>query len=139
MASESHRLFDDLLDRIVAELPPSLHELLEELPLIVEDEPSDELLASMGLRRDESELCGLHWGIDLTRRSVEHSGRMPDQMHLFRGPILRVSGYRSRSPRRRAAPGTTEALAEQIRITLLHEIGHHFGLDEDDLTKLGYG
>ena len=54
-------------------------------------------------------------------------------MMLFRGPIIRLAGWRGR----RDDQATAE-LAEQIRITLLHEIGHHFGLDEDDLARLGY-
>jgi predicted Zn-dependent protease with MMP-like domain len=81
----------------------------------------------MDIDRRQSDLCGLHWGIPLTARSVEHSATFPDRMMLFRGPILRVAGRRRQD------------LEEQIRITLLHEIGHHFGLDEDDLAALGYG
>lgn len=127
--------FDRLLDDLVADLPEHLHALLEEVPLIVEDEPSPRLLAEMRIDPRRSTLCGLHWGIALTERSVLHSGTFPDRMMLFRGPIMRVAGAR---------PGWRDAesearLHEQIRITLLHEIGHHFGLDEDDLTRLGYG
>ncbi len=136
---EQRHLFDDLLDDIVAALPEHLHRLLEEVPLVVEDEPTDQLLEEMEIERGITDLCGLHSGIALTHRSVEHSGVLPDRMMLFRGPIMRVAGYKRRrlTPSREAKG--TEALAEQIRITLLHEIGHHFGLDEDDLTALGYG
>lgn len=133
--SETRRLFDDLLERILAELPESIQQLLEEVPLIVEDEPSPRLLREMGLSRHDTLLCGLHWGIPLTHRSVEHSATMPDRMMLFRGPILRTAGYRLG----RQAASAMDELERQIRITLLHEIGHHFGLDEDDLAALGYG
>ena len=127
-SAQRHR-FDTILDKLVDELPDQLHALLEEVPLIVEDEPSDDVLEDMGIDPDDdtTDLCGLHWGVPLTRRSVEHSGGLPDQMMLFRGPIFRAAGHKRFE------------LERQIRITLLHEIGHHFGLDEDDLEKLGYG
>lgn len=118
--------FDCLLETLMADLPQHIWEVLEEVPLIVEDEPSRQLLAEMHIDGMYSELCGLHSGIPLTHRSVEHGSRLPDRMMLFRGPIMRVSGRRLRD------------LREQIRVTLLHEIGHHFGLDEDDLEELGY-
>jgi len=127
VTAQQRRRFDDILDRLIDELPEHLHALLDEVPLIVEDEPSDEILDEMEIDDEETDLCGLHSGIPLTHRSVEQSGHVPDHMMLFRGPIYRASG-RSRIE-----------LEKQIRITLLHEIGHHFGLDEDDLEKLGYG
>jgi len=128
MLSPQHRRrFDTILDQLVDELPDHLHALLEEVPLIVEDEPSDDILDDMDIDSADTDLCGLHWGVPLTKRSVEQSAGFPDQMMLFRGPILRVAGHKRME------------LERQIRITLLHEIGHHFGLDEDDLEKLGYG
>ncbi len=132
LTPRQRRIFDDLLDRIMHELPDQLHELMEEVPLIVEDEPSDQLIEEMEMDPGE-DLCGLHWGVPLTERSVQQSGELPDRMMLFRGPIIRLAGWRGR----RDDQATAE-LAEQIRITLLHEIGHHFGLDEDDLARLGY-
>jgi len=122
--------FDALLEQLIGQLPQHLQLLLEEVPLIVEDEPGHALKGQVAV--DEGgELLGLHWGTALTHRSVTAPWGMPDRMMLFRGPILRVSGYRR---------GRHDAaLAEQIRVTLLHEIGHHFGLNEDDLAKLGYG
>lgn len=121
------RRFDELLEEILQSLPDNIHEVMEEVPLIVEDEPPDYLLDEMDIDPDETDLCGLHWGIPLTERSVQQSGTMPDRMMLFRGPIIRTAGHRRSDVR------------EQIRITLLHEIGHHFGLNEDDLKALGYG
>lgn len=120
------RRFDSLLQAILDELPDHIHELLEEVPLIIEDEPSERLLREMRIDRRESDLCGLHWGVPLTMRSVESATHLPDRMMLFRGPIMRVAGRRR------------DELEQQIRITLLHEVGHHFGLDEDDLAALGY-
>lgn len=125
--------FDDLLAGLIDELPEAIHARLEEVPVIVEDEPSPELLRELGMDRRHSELCGLHSGIALTHRSVEHNAPLPDQIMLFRGPIVRVVH------RMAAGRPTSDDLERQIRITLLHEIGHHFGLDEDDLSRLGYG
>ena len=127
VAPAHRRRFDELLESIIEQLPESLRRLMEEVPLIVEDEPSRRLLDDMDIDPRRGDLCGLHWGIALTDRSVQHSGTLPDRMMLFRGPILRTAGRRLRE------------LELQIRITLLHEIGHHFGLDEHDLEQLGYG
>jgi predicted Zn-dependent protease with MMP-like domain len=121
--------FDALLEGLIGELPGELQQLLEEVPLIVEDEPGPALKEELDV--EAGELCGLHWGTPLTERSVSAPWGMPDRMMLFRGPIVRVAGYR----RGRGTSG----LREQLRITLLHEIGHHFGLDEDQLEALGYG
>lgn len=126
LSSAQRRQFDSLLDQIMSELPKNLLELMEEIPLIVEDEPSRIVLDEMDIDPRTTDLCGLHWGIPITQRSVSQSGTLPDRMMLFRGPIMRVAGRRG------------QRLEGQIRITLLHEIGHHFGLDEDDLAALGY-
>lgn len=118
--SEKRRLFDSILRRLIGELPDHLRQHLEEVPIIVEDEPEDE---SDG----KSDLCGQHWGTPLTERSVTESRLDPDRILIFRGPILRLSGRSRRT------------LETQIRITLLHELGHHFGFTEEDLDALGYG
>jgi predicted Zn-dependent protease with MMP-like domain len=131
----AHRhIFDELLGQLIDELPQQLSELLEEVPLIVEDEPSPQLLDELEVNSGWT-LCGLHWGTPLTHRSVEAPPHMPDRMMLFRGPIMRLAGF----PSLRRKAQALDALRDQIRITLLHEIGHHFGLDEDDLATLGYG
>lgn len=122
-----------MLEAILDGLPDHLHALLEELPLIVEDEPSGQLLADLEMDRRQTDLCGLHWGVALTHRSVWQSGEFPDRIMLFRGPIIRLARHEA------GLDDFPQQLARQIRITLLHEIGHHFGLDEDDLSELGYG
>jgi predicted Zn-dependent protease with MMP-like domain len=122
--------FDQLLEQVLSELPPRLRALLEEVPLVVEDHPSPSVLRHTGLGPDE--LCGLYTGIPLTDRSVLHSGAMPDVITIYRRGLLAASTDR----RGRCTPGR---LLRQIRKTVLHEIGHHFGLDEDDLRGYGYG
>lgn len=128
MRAADRRRFDELLDDLLAHLPRALHELLEEAPLIVDDAPTPQLLAELGLDPTEDDLCGLHSGPMLTERSVE-SLDLPETIHLFREGIVEEAGG--------WAAGDA-AVREEIRVTLLHEIGHHFGLEEDDLAALGY-
>ena len=124
MTDDERRRFDEVLETVLAALPQRLHALLEESPVIVEDRPSARLLQELKLSSDDL-LCGLHSGTPLTERSVEHSPELPETIHLFREGILELAGDWS-------------LLQREIRITLLHEIGHHFGLEEDDLAELGY-
>jgi len=122
--------FDHLLEQVLAELPSHLRELLEEVPLVVEDRPSRRLMREMGLD-GRRELCGLFTGVPLTDRHVDDLARLPDVIRIFREGILDAAAGRRRSP-------SDAALLRQIRITVLHEIGHHFGLKEADLRELGY-
>ena len=123
------------MERAVEELPPPLRQLLEEVPVIVIDRPSSAMLRSLGLdaasEDDAMSLCGLHTGRSITERSVVDDAVIPEDIHLFREGILDLAGGFEQ-------PGGDDLVYEQIRITLLHEIGHHFGLDEDDLQRLGY-
>ncbi|HLA85182.1 MAG TPA: metallopeptidase family protein [Thermoguttaceae bacterium] len=131
MDPRHRRHFDDLLEQVLEELPHMVHELIERVPLHVEDYPSREVLRETGIRRRD-ELCGLYTGIPLTERSVSQSGNLPDVVTIYREGILA------------AARGTggrisIAELRRQIRITILHELAHHHGLDEDELRQLGYG
>lgn len=134
MDAQRREQFDFILDEQVAMLPEELHDLLEQVPLIVEDEPSARLMQELEMQADE-DLCGLHDGVPLTEQSVSSSPETPDRMMLFRGPIWRLAQEIA------AEQGVDfpDALEQQIHITLLHEIGHHFGLDEEDLEQQGYG
>ena len=124
--------FDGLLEQVIDQLPARLGDLLQEVPVVVEDCPSKRLMRELEIERP-GDLCGLHTGIPLTERSVEHSGVLPNTITLYRLGVLQEA--RSLSPARR----NERRLVRQIRITLLHEMGHYFGLDEDDLRELGYG
>jgi len=128
-------IFDDILEAEIEALPDDAYELLDEVPVIVEDEAGAELVAELGMTADEGlDLCGLHDGFAQTEATVDDTYQLPTQIMLFRGPIIRLAGYRVVAGREE----NRGELIEQIRITLLHEIGHQFGLDEDDLTELGY-
>lgn len=122
--------FDALLERVLGELPADLHQLLEEVPLVVEDHPSDDVMEAFELEAADA-LCGLHDGIPLTERSVEAEPTgMPDHILIYRLGVIAAA---------EEAGGDDRELERQIRITLLHEIGHHFGMDEAQLEALGYG
>ena len=130
MSPEQRAIFDRWLEAELDDLPPRLRDLLEEAPLIVEDHPGPELLRELGLEGAPDELCGLHSGASILERSVIEGVEWPETIHLFREGIVAEAGGFQRG---------ADAVRREIRITLLHEIGHHFGLDEDDLRELGYG
>lgn len=123
--------FDRLLEGVLARLPPVVHDLIDEVPLVVEDYPSAKMMHELGIRyRDD--LQGLYTGVSLPERSVSDPGRLPDVITIFREGIINLACAGT-------GEATDEAVAEQIQITILHEVGHHFGLSEEDLEGLGYG
>jgi predicted Zn-dependent protease with MMP-like domain len=121
----SKQRFDELVQEALAELPEEFVRFLEEVPVEVRDRPASSQLRSLGMRHGEL-LLGLYVGRPRTQRSIEDSGRVPDVIYIFQESIEAVC----RSER---------DLVEQVRKTVLHEIGHHFGMDEQDLSRLGYG
>jgi len=130
MKKSQREYFDRQLELVLAELPEPVHDLLDRVPMYVDDEPTPEVLRRTGVH-DARHLYGLYTGIPLGQRSVEASGVLSDVIHLFRCGILAAS--------ERAEGGYDDGvLREQIRITILHELGHHHGLTERDLRDLGY-
>jgi predicted Zn-dependent protease with MMP-like domain len=123
--------FDEQLDWVLRRLPPMIHELIDRVPLHVEDYPSDDVMDRMGVEYID-DLCGLYTGIPIGEKSVSHSGTLPDVVTVYREGILSAAA----DARGRI---TTDRLREQIRITILHELAHHHGLGEDELRQLGYG
>lgn len=118
--------FDRAVARAIAGLPEAFAAALEsEVRIEVVDRPSSAQLKSVGLSEDEL-LLGLYFGVPRPDRSVEHSGRLPDAIYLFYEDACDASE-------------SGADLVEQVRVTLLHELGHHFGFDEDELSRLGYG
>jgi len=99
--------------------------------LHVEDYPSPDVMARTGVRHRD-ELCGLFTGIPITDRSVLHSGTLPDVVTVYREGIVATAADATGRIR-------TDRLREEIRITILHELAHFHGLDEDELRSLGYG
>jgi predicted Zn-dependent protease with MMP-like domain len=121
----SKREFEAAVAEAIADLPGQFAEFLEEVPIEVHTRPSVKLLRELGMDDDEL-LMGLYRGVDRTRRSVEDSGRLPDVIYIFQEDHELVCDSKSH-------------LVEEVRKTVLHEVGHHFGMTEEDLDELGYG
>ena len=117
--------FGRLVEQALAEVPEPFAQFLEEVPVEIRDRSSPAQRKAAGVGKNDL-LLGLYRGIARTERSVEHSGQMPDVIYIFQEDI-------------ELASDGEENLVEQVRVTVLHEIGHHFGMDEDDLDELGYG
>jgi predicted Zn-dependent protease with MMP-like domain len=117
--------FEELVEQALADLPEPFARVLEEVPVEVRPRSSSAQRRKMGLDAN-SRLMGLYHGIPRTKRSVEHSGVMPDVIYVFQEDI-------------ELACENKEQLVEEVRKTVLHEIGHHFGMSEEDLDELGYG
>ncbi len=108
--------FDALVADALDQIPPALTELMDNCVVLVQDRAPE----------DNPSLLGLYEGVPLTERGEFYAGMLPDRILIFREPIL--------------AWCTTYADAvEQVRITVVHEIAHHFGIDDDRLHELGYG
>ncbi len=124
---ETDRRFVDFA-RLVAEalegLPPEIRERMENVEVVIADWPTRTQLRRAGLRPGQT-LFGLYEGVPLTQRTGGYNLVPPDKITIFRGPIL-------------AAFRTPEEMRQQVRRTVLHEIGHHFGLDEERLRALDY-
>jgi predicted Zn-dependent protease with MMP-like domain len=117
--------FATLVETALAELPAEFAVALDEMPVEIRDWPTKEQLLSVGVKRNGL-LLGLYQGRPRTQRNVADTGQMPDVIYLFQGSIEEICK-------------NSQELIQQVRTTVLHEIGHHFGMSEEDLRRLGYG
>jgi predicted Zn-dependent protease with MMP-like domain len=120
----TRRQFLRLVQQAYQDLPDKVTRVLQNLDVVVERWPSPDLLADLGDAHPE-ELLGLYAGVPLPDREGGLP-QLPDLIYLFQRPIER----RCR---------TQQEVVEEVRVTLLHEVGHYFGLDEEDLERQGYG
>lgn len=118
------KAFEKLVHDALQELPQLFKEKLVNVAVIVEDYPSDELLDELEIPEDET-LFGLYEGTPITERGHFNDPLYPDRVLIFQGPIEEEFE-------------TEEEIKEQVRITVVHEIAHFFGFDDDTLTDLGY-
>jgi len=115
--------FYELVERALDGLPPELARLLDNVAIVVDDWPDYSTpLVSDG---PGETLYGLYEGIPLTERGAGYYGVLPDKITIFRGPLERDF--------------ETGELEEQVRITVVHEVAHYFGFDEDSLEEMGWG
>jgi predicted Zn-dependent protease with MMP-like domain len=117
--------FGRLVEAALAELPPRFAEHLARVPVEIRDRPTPQQLKEVGLGKDDL-LLGLYVGTSLADQSVNHDYELPSVIYLFQEDLELVSDSR-------------EQLQNEIRTTVLHEVGHYFGLDEAQLDALGYG
>ncbi|NIR50647.1 metallopeptidase family protein [candidate division KSB1 bacterium] len=115
--------FEKIVDEEIARLPRRFRKAIRNMSIVVEDEPDAELLADFG-HDTETNLLGLYVGVPLPERAFGEEPYLPDQIFLFRRPLQRLSR-------------TTAELRKQIRTTLIHELAHYFGFDDDYLTEIG--
>ena len=114
-------------ERLVAEalqaLPQEFQERLDNIEVVVEDEPTVEQLAEAGLESGDS-LLGLYEGVPLTERGANYGLVLPDKLSIFQRPI--EEAYRS-----------DKEIKSEVQRVVQHEIAHHFGLDDERLDELG--
>ena len=113
------------VSRVVDRLPRRFREQLRNVEFVVEEQPSRALLRSEGLDPRCDTLYGIYQGVPLPERSALDPPLLPDKITIFAEPLLQDF------------PDPDELLQE-IRLTVLHEIAHYFGMDEDEVEKLGY-
>ena len=108
--------FEELVSEALDSIPPELARLLSNCVVLVEDD----------VPAGSPSLLGLYEGTPLTERGQWYSGVLPDRITVYRLPILRMCA-------------NDQDVVDEVRITVIHEIAHHFGIDEDRLHELGWG
>lgn len=108
--------FEELVGEALDSIPEQLADLMDNVVILLEDEAPEE----------DPHLLGLYEGVPLVERAVSYVDPMPDRITIFRLPILRMCA-------------THADVVREVRVTVVHEIAHHFGIDDDRLHELGWG
>ena len=111
----NRRQFEDVVDRTLESLPPWVVEQIDNLHVVVEERPAD----------DQDDSLGIYEGVSLPDRAADYWGALPDRIVIFRAPHLEMGL-------------NDEELEAEIRRTVLHEIAHHIGIDDERLAELGW-
>jgi len=114
--------FEELVDGALSSLPEEFSELLDNVSIFIAGQPSRETLREMGVPEGET-LLGLYEGVPLTERTSDYGLVAPDTITIFQKPI-------------EESCDSEDEVAEQIRRTILHELAHHFGIDEDRMDEV---
>lgn len=121
MVEMSREAFEEAVADALDEIPPELAELMDNVVVLVEDEPTAEQLG------EAEDLLGLYSGVPLTERDDSWAAiLLPDTIHVFRGPLLRMCANEAE-------------VREEVAVTVIHEVAHHFGIAEERLHELGWG
>ena len=116
------KAFEQLVQDALVTIPPHFRQAMRNLAIVVEDEPSPDLLEQMEIDPPDT-LLGLYQGVPLTERRWDHGNTLPDRILLFQGPIERDAD-------------DEDDLVVGIGETLIHEIGHYFGLSEEEIEDI---
>jgi predicted Zn-dependent protease with MMP-like domain len=108
--------FEELVSEALDEVPPELLELMDNVVVLVEDDPDG----------DDPNLLGLYEGYALTSRGWDYGGVLPDRITIYRNPTLRLCE-------------SDDEVVDEVATTVVHEIAHHFGIDDERLHALGWG
>src|SRR5579884_497097 len=114
MVEVDEETFGQLVEAALDSIPPALGRLMRNVAVVVADEGAS------------PNLLGLYEGVPLTARTTGYAGVLPDRITIYRKPICRHSS-------------TPEDLVRTVRVTVVHEVAHHFGIDDDRLHELGWG
>ena len=111
----SRQRFEELVSEALDLIPPAFAGAMENVVVLVEDR-----------HPDEPSLLGLYHGIALTERTMDYGGVLPDRITIYREAILDICR-------------DEDEVVDEIAITVVHEVAHHFGIDDDKLHELGWG
>jgi predicted Zn-dependent protease with MMP-like domain len=114
--------FERLVERALRKLPRRFRDQIANVVVVVEDWADDETLDEMGIEPPDT-LYGLYRGVDLTHRDSSYGNVLPDTITIYQGPIEEDCD-------------TVEDMAKVVRETVMHELGHYFGLDDDQLHEI---
>jgi len=121
----SRERFERLVVEALTAIPELLRARMENVAVVVEEWPTPAHLESAGLEEDDL-LFGLYEGTPLTERGIVAEPILPDKITIFQGPL-------------EEACATEDEIRDEVRATIIHEVAHHFGFDEERLSELGYG
>jgi predicted Zn-dependent protease with MMP-like domain len=121
----THTEFEALVERALRRLPRQFKDRITNVAVVVEDWADDETLEELGIEPPDP-LYGLYRGTDLTRRDSSYGNVLPDTIHIYQGPIEEDCD-------------DPEEMAELVLDTVIHEIGHYFGLDDDTMEGIEQG
>ncbi|HEX4916237.1 MAG TPA: metallopeptidase family protein [Vicinamibacterales bacterium] len=114
--------FRALVTAAIDTIPDQFASAINNVAIVVEDRPSPELLRDMEM--EDGDLMGLYQGTPLTERGSGYGNQLPDQITLFKLPI------------ESACEGDEDCIVEEIGMTLIHELGHYFGMSEDEIMAV---
>lgn len=116
--------FDRIVQQAIGRIPPEIRRHLDNILITVQRRPAPEMLEELGYAPDEP-LLGIYWGVPLNERSAAEPPLYPDTIFIFKEPLEEMCV-------------SLEELAEEVEITVVHEVAHFIGISEERLAELGY-